>query len=92
MNVLFVNTALANSSFSVQWDGGESGRTAVLMAGQTASIDMKDVNVPAGASCWARAYVQAGRNHDSESNFTVGECNVTYVLSGTVDDTSFLCN
>ena len=89
MKVTFVNSAAADSSFSVQWNGGESNRTPVLMSGQNAYIDMANTSAPEGTSCWARAYVQGGPNHDSGSNFNVGSSNVTYILTGTVDDVSF---
>ena len=83
--VTFINTCGANSSFAVEWDGGESQRTAVLQIDQQASIDTSNTNAPAGVSCWARAYVQGGPNHDSGDNFNNGGPNVTYNLSGTVD-------
>ena len=89
MIVTFVNTCGADSSFSVQWDGGQSGRTAVLPVDQHASIDMSNTSAPVGQSCWARAYVQGGPNHDSGDNFNNGGSDVTYTLSGTVDAPSF---
>lgn len=87
--VTFINNAGFDSSFSVQWGGGESGRTAVLALGQTASIDMNDTSAPPGTSCWARAYVQGGPNHDSGSNFNNGVPTVTYRITGTTLDPSF---
>lgn len=92
MNVTFVNSMAADASFSVQWDGGQSPRTGVLMAGQNASIDMAGISAPAGTSCWARAYVQGGPNHDSGDNFSQGGNNVTYILTGGVDNPSFQMN
>ena len=87
--VSFVNNCAAVSSFAVKWNGGESSRTTVLMSGQNASIEMSDTSAPAGISCWARAYIQGGPNHDSGDNFTNGGPNLTYILSGSVDSPSF---
>ena len=91
MIVTFVNDCdYAVSSFSVQWNGGESDRTRLLTPnGDSAFIDMSQTKAPTGESCWARAYVQMGPNHDSSQNFTVGDPDVTYTLTGTVDKPSF---
>jgi hypothetical protein len=94
MTVLFVNQCGADSSFSVQYDGGQSGRTIVLMEGQSASLDISNLAINVGTSCWARAYVQGGPNHDSGDNFAfqTGKANVTYTLTGSVDFPSFSCS
>jgi hypothetical protein len=81
------------SSFAVEWDGGETARTEII-GNTTATIDLSTYNIPDGKSCWARAYVQLGPNHDSGSNFTYhpNGNSVTYTLTGTVDSTSFSCD
>ena len=89
MKVTFINNAAADSSFAVEWNGGESGRTVVLAANGSATIDMGNTSAPSGTSCWARAYVQGGPNHDSGQNFNVGSDDVTYRLTGGVDNVSF---
>ncbi|UOQ73037.1 hypothetical protein [Hymenobacter cellulosilyticus] len=92
MIVVFVNNCVADSSFSIQWNGGQSNRTAVIQYGQSVSIDTSTVNIPNGTSCWARAYVQTGPNHDSSDNFTFPTNEVTYTLTGGVDDPEFSCS
>ena len=87
--VTFINSCAADSSFAVEWEGGESGRTSVLMAGQSTSVDTSKTTAPAGISCWARAYLQGGGNHDSGDNFNNGDPNVTYDLTGTLFNPSF---
>lgn len=74
MWVRFCNAGSYDASYSVQWDGGETDRTRVVQESgpgpdMTASIDLSAyANV--GSSCWARAYIVGGKNHDSESNFS----------------------
>ena len=84
MIVNFTNDAMVQSSFSIQWNGGETDRTAVTSKGDTGSIDTSLYNIPNNASCWARAYVIAGPNHDSGGNFTFQPdgATVTYILTG----------
>ena len=91
MQIMFVNQAAADVSFSVQWDGGQTGRTPVLTAGNSATLDMTS-GPNDGTSCWARAYVQGGPNHDSGDNFTYtanSSAVVVYTLTGGVDNVSF---
>ncbi|MEO7592981.1 MAG: DUF1842 domain-containing protein [Byssovorax sp.] len=94
MQIVFQNHAAADSSFSVQWNGGETGRTPVISAGQSVALNMSSssYSTPDGTSCWARAYVQGGPNHDSGENFTYSTSSnavVVYTLTGGVDTPSF---
>jgi hypothetical protein len=68
MVVRFTNELMA-SAFAVEWDGGETDRTPVEGPGGTAEMDLDKYTIPPGTSCWARAYVVAGPNHDSGDNF-----------------------
>lgn len=69
MYVNFKNSGEFVSSFAVEWDGGESDRTKEVAKGQTATIDLSKYTLADETSCWARAYIVAGPNHDSEDNF-----------------------
>jgi len=78
--------------FSVQWDGGESDRTSLASFNVEVSIDMDSMinPPPLGTSCWARAYLKFGPNHDSSQNFTFEHGGgVLYTLTGTLDTPSF---
>ena len=84
-NVNFHNAAAFSSSFSVQWDGGETGRTEVCDAGESTEMNIASGPHPAeGTSCWVRAYVYGGPNHDSGRNFTysAGSGTESYTISG----------
>ena len=94
MQIVFQNHSGADSSFAVEWNGGQTGRTPVISAGQSTTLDMSSdsYSTPDGTSCWARAYVQAGPNHDSGDNFTYRTNStgvVVYTLTGGVDNPSF---
>ena len=99
MKVTFYNEVqLVMSAFAIEWNGGNSARTAVIGFGESVTIDTEDPQqegekIPDGTSCWARAYVQAAPNHDSSDNFTYHATAgpVEYTLTGTLDDTSFSC-
>ena len=94
MQIEFVNQCAADASFGVEFGGQSSGRTAVLHVGQSATMDISNIGITDGQSCWARAYVQAGPNHDSRDNFafhTGSSQVVVYTLTGTVDTPSFSC-
>ncbi|MDX6696963.1 MAG: hypothetical protein QOE65_360 [Solirubrobacteraceae bacterium] len=70
MYVNFKNSAHCVSSFALEWNGGETDRTKEVKEGDTATIDLSNyAKLADGTSCWARAYVVAGTNHDSEDNF-----------------------
>ena len=91
-NVIFHNNAGFDSSFSIQWDGGETGRTQVISLSGNASMDLTTLRIPTGASCWARAYVQGGPNHDSGDNFTYDPTDTStavYTISGGTLNPSF---
>jgi hypothetical protein len=94
MVVNFTNHGGFVASFSIQWNGGESGRTGPTDVQETVSIDTSSLNIPDGESCWARAYINAGPNHDSGDNFTFHQNGglVTYTISGTTFDPSFSCD
>ncbi|RON06247.1 hypothetical protein [Pseudomonas brassicacearum] len=90
--VEFHNRAGFASSFSVQWDGGETNRTNVITAGGVEKINLRTCGVPEGTSCWARAYVQGGPNHDSGDNFDYREGDssiASYSITGTTLNPSF---
>lgn len=94
MTINFENHAEVVTSFSIQWNGGETGRTGEVSAGMSSSIDTSSFNIPDGASCWARAFIEAGPNHDSGDNFTFhAEADeVTYKLWGGTYNPSFTCS
>jgi hypothetical protein len=80
--------------FSIIWDGGETDRSDELAIGQSVTIDLKPYHkqVHRGTSCCARAYIEAGPNHNSGRNFTFDvteEAPVEYTISGSVFDPSF---
>jgi len=74
--------------FSIQWNGGESPRSNVVLPWTSVSLD---IPVAArGQSCWLRAYFPGARgNHDSGDNFTAGFFNVKYELSGSTFNPSW---
>ncbi len=90
-SVIFHNKGGFDCQFSVQWDGGQTGRTDTMSSGQTTTIDLTRYVIPSGQSCWARCYVMGGPNHDSGRNFnyvsTAGT--VEYTITGGVDNPSF---
>lgn len=91
-NVIFNNSAGFDTAFSVQWDGGQTLRTDVLSLGQTTTMDMTTGPHPSdGTSCWVRAYVNGGPNHDSGRNFDYSSdgSTVQYTISGTTLNPSF---
>lgn len=91
-SVEFHNRAGFASSFSIQWDGGETPRTEVITAGGVAKQDLRELGVPEGVSCWARAYVQGGPNHDSGDNFDYRNADssiASYSITGTTLNPSF---
>jgi hypothetical protein len=91
-NVLFINSGAFICAFSVQWDGGESQRTPELQNGQSFTLDLTKNKIPENKSCWARAYIVAGPNHDSGRNFNyVGKNRNTieYTITGSVFKPSF---
>lgn len=67
--VTFHNGGAFSTSFSVQWNGGQTGRTGVIASGDTITVDLTAIRIPANESCWARAYIIGGPNHDSGDNF-----------------------
>jgi len=89
--VCFHNTAGFNCTFNVQWNGGESPRTSETSNGETACMDISTLSIPDGTSCWARAFIDAGPNHDSGGNFnySVNGGSATYSISGATIDPSF---
>jgi hypothetical protein len=91
-SVIFHNNGGFDCNFSVQWDGGQTGRTEVLMRGQTATMDLTRYdNIPEGQSCWARCYVFGGVNHDSGRNFNFHRIagSVEYTITGGTLNPSF---
>jgi hypothetical protein len=85
--VQFTNHGEFVCRFNIQWDGGETDRTEELSAGQSAFVDLKPYHkqIIHGTSCWARAFIVLGPNHDSGRNFTFGpgDVPVEYTISGT---------
>jgi hypothetical protein len=69
MRVRFTNQGEFVTSFAVEWNGGETDRTPEQAGGTTATIDLDKYQIAPGTSCWARAYIVAGVNHDSQDNF-----------------------
>ena len=93
MTVFFNNNAAFSCRFSVQWNGGQSGETELTYAGDSVSIDLDPFATAIGTgSCWGRAYIVDGVNHDSGNNFTLSAGNVTYTISGGADTPSFSCD
>ena len=92
-SVVFHNQGGFDCSFSVQWNGGQTGRTPTLSIDQTYTLDLtRYSNIPVGTSCWARCYVDGGPNHDSGRNFNFSGAttgSVEYTISGGVDNPSF---
>jgi hypothetical protein len=91
-NVKFYNNGGFACSFSVQWDGGQTDRTGTVLANQSSGIDMTNYVIPENTSCWARAYINGGRNHDSGRNFNFVRANkdtVEYTITGGVATPSF---
>jgi hypothetical protein len=90
--VIFHNQGGFDCSFSIQWDGGETGRTEILSIGQTTTLDLRRyANLSPGTSCWARGYVYGGPNHDSGRNFNYDPNggSVDYTISGGTLNPSF---
>ena len=91
-NVKFYNDGAFTSAFSIQWNGGQTDRTEPVVADQTTSLDLTQYNIPEGMSCWARAYIYGGPNHDFGRNFNYARNNastVEYTITGGVDTPSF---
>ena len=93
MYITFNNQSATVASFSIQWNGGETLRSGELATGQSYTFNGALLNIPLGTSCWGRAYIEAGPNHDSGDNFifTNDESTVTYTLTGTTFGPSFSC-
>lgn len=92
--VIFYNNGGFVCNFSVQWDGGQTGRTESVAAGQhTDPIDLtQQSTLSSGTSCWARVYVDGGINHDSGRNFTYVTSDLTtvqYTVTGGTLNPSF---
>jgi hypothetical protein len=90
--VIFHNNAAFDTSFSIQWNGGQTGRTEMTSGGNTISLDLTRISIPEGATCWARAYVQGGPNHDSGDNFNYSRADTStavYTISGATLTPSF---
>ncbi|HYH08512.1 MAG TPA: hypothetical protein VEK11_15760 [Thermoanaerobaculia bacterium] len=90
--VIFHNNAGFATSFSIQWNGGETGRTEMTTKGDTITLDLTRISIPEGTSCWARAYVQGGPNHDSGDNFNYSRADTStavYTISGGTLNPSF---
>ena len=94
MQVQFYNEGYFVCSFSIQWNGGQSERTNEVEQGDNATIDTTNLGIPDGTSCWARAYIVDGSNHDSSENFTfhADAPEVQYTITGTTSDPSFSCS
>lgn len=88
-----INDSGFSASFSGQWEGGETDRTMVVggEVGAAAYIDLTKYSIPLGTSCWVRAYVQEGPNHDSGDNFTYNANGMTavYRITGSTLNPSF---
>lgn len=81
-------------TFAVRWNGGESPQTSRASLTQTKVIDMTQVDVPIGTSCWIVARIDQGKDHESSRNFTVGDganvgANVSYTITGTTLNAHF---
>ena len=90
--VIFHNNAGFATSYSIQWNGGETGRTEMTTNGKTITMDLTRISIPEGTSCWARAYVQGGPNHDSGDNFNYSRGDTStavYTISGGTLNPSF---
>ncbi|MEO6215414.1 MAG: hypothetical protein ABIO86_05250 [Sphingomonas sp.] len=85
--VQFTNHGEFVCRFNIQWDGGETDRTDELSAGQSVFVDLQPYHkqIHRGTSCYARAFIVLGPNHDSGRNFTYGPADepVEYTISGT---------
>lgn len=91
-NVIFHDNGGFCTSFSIQWNGGQTGRTGIVCLGQTVAMDLTRLNIPDGTSCWARAYIQGGPNHDSGDNFIFTRSDTStavYTISGGTLNPSF---
>jgi hypothetical protein len=93
MTVEFVNDCAATISCFIQWDGGGSGQI-VIAAGGLVSIDISNLGIVPGDSCWPRLYVQDGPVHDSGDCFVFQDspATVTYTITGSVDSPSLSCS
>jgi hypothetical protein len=89
--VIFHNNGGFTCSFSVQWEGGETGRTEVIALGGNVTLNLNTLTVPPQISCWARVYISGGVNHDSGRNFNYDAKGGTavYTISGTTLNPSF---
>ena len=93
MTVYFNNNGEFSCRFSVKWGGGETQQTGTVNAGGSAQIDLSSYpDIPSSASCWAKAYIDDGVDHESGDNFAYGTSNVTYTISGGSQTPSFSCN
>jgi len=91
-NIIFYNNGAFSCSFSIQWNGGESGRTGTVLANQSTRLDLTRYNLGDATSCWARVYVYGGITHDSGRNFNFmrGDPNtVEYTITGGTLNPSF---
>ena len=98
MTVHFNNNGAFECQFSVQWDGGETSRSSMVgMGNPNGGTDISmpgNGNPPDGTSCFARAYIVDGPNHDSRDAFIyhADAATVTYSVSGTTYTSSFDCD
>lgn len=90
--VVLHNRGAFNCMFTVKWSDGESPKTSTAMVLQTKYIYMDDLKIPNGTSCWVKAYIQNGTDHESERNFTTSDArvpDVSYTITGTTHSSSF---
>ncbi len=90
--VAFHNGGAFSTSFSVQWNGGQTGRTNVVASGDTINLDLTAIAIPENTSCWARAYIIGGPNHDSGDNFnysSTDDSTAIYTITGGTLNPSF---
>src|SRR5262249_58626389 len=64
-NIIFYNNGAFSCSFSIQWNGGGSGRTGTVLANQSTRLDLTRYTLADATSCWARVYVYCGITPDS---------------------------
>ena len=91
MEIRLHNSGGFNASFSVLWPGGESEESKKVDANYgTVTIKLTPQMLTPGTSCWVRAHIDGGPNHDSQRNFNYRPNSfVEYTIRGTTLNSYF---
>ncbi|MGI4870669.1 MAG: hypothetical protein ACRYFX_05755 [Janthinobacterium lividum] len=94
MTVHFQNEGGFTASFSIQWAGGETSKTAEISIRHSISLEHQLNAIPVNATCRARAHILVGSTHTSEDTFiyTPDGPDVTFTISGFIHTPSFSCD